>query len=350
MLPKEEREARQIWKGTIFLLTGTSTLATFAILAALMIWQSDRPLIESWLTLSFGVFLIGLSEALMQWHNRKQNFHVLAAKNVLERISVVVFSLIFAFLNLNLSGLIWAQLVALSLCGLYMLIATLPDSPLRERVSASDLRRIVSSYRDFPIMHGWSMLFLIGATQLPNLLFGSAFSMEDTGHVNLAYRIFEAPVNLFAVSFATAFYQHISQKSPDEINELFKQSIRTIFKWILPAFLLAGILAPYLFPIIFGSDWSSAGFMGTPLAFMMFFKIVYLSHNAIFLVLRRLDLDLKMSIAIVLAQACGFYAANIWSDSPTVIVTAMSTLSALAYMTGIFLIHKEIGRSAKIAL
>lgn len=345
VLPKEEIEARQLWKATFFLLCGTTVFLSGAILFALEIRpQTQIPLTEYWLMLSGGLFLTGLLETLHQWHNRRQNFKKLATKQIIERVSVVAFSIVFGLLGMKLTGLIWAQLCALAFCVAYLTSATFPESPLLQKLNLKELRSLVSSYRDFPLMQGWSTLFLIGATQLPNLLFGSAFTMEDTGHVNLAYRLLEAPVNLFAISFALAFYQHISQKSVEEISDMFSRSTRAICKWMLPVFVFTGISSPFLFPIVFGADWASAGLLAAPLSAAAFFKIIYLSHNAIFLVLRRLDLDLKVSGSIVLAQLAGFYGTKQFSTSPAAIVTVMSLLSSLAFIVGLFLIRNEIWR------
>jgi O-antigen/teichoic acid export membrane protein len=334
MLPKEEREARQIWKSTLWLLSGTSAL--FAI----MLLIPFTP--ETALQMGVGLFLIGGAEALMLWHNRKQHFKILAAKNVIERISVTALAFVFAWWGFLESGLIWAQLATLFVIVGYMLYATFPDSPLREHVSATRVKELVSHYRDFPLMQGWSMLFVIGSAQLPNLFFGWRFDLEATGNVNLAYRIFEAPVNLFAISFAAAFYQHISHLPQSEIGRLFRKSVSKLTILLLPLFVIIGATGPYLFPLVFGAQWEHAGDFAIPLAAATFFKILYMSHSSALLVSRKLGTDMKVSGAVLLAQVLGFYVTAEFTDSPLVVVSVMSALTCLAFVYGLLSIRKTL--------
>ncbi len=345
MLPKEQREARQIWKTTLWLL-GLSTLGFACLLMpSIYFWPGlAGEQLKIWSALVIGLFLIGFAELLMLWLSRAQMFKIIAAKNVLERISVTVLAFLFAYLGYTSWGLIWAQLATLALIVGFMLWATYPTSPMQEVVRLNKVRELVGTYRDFPLMQGWSTLFVIGATQLPNLLFGSRFDMEATGNVNLAYRIFEAPVNLFAVSFSSAFYQHISHLPSSEISRLFKKSASKLCLWLLPGFVLIGAIGPFAFPRVFGDGWKHAGDFAIPLAAATFFKILYLSHSSVFLVVRRLDTDLKVSGSIILAQVLGFYVTSSITDSPLAVVSAMSGLSCLAYIFGLVKIYR-LGRA-----
>lgn len=337
MLPKEEREARQIWKSTLWLLSGTS------VFFAIMLLISFSP--EIALQMGVGLFLIGGAEALMLWHNRKQHFKVLASKNVVERISVTGLGLAFAWWGFTESGLIWAQLATLAVIVGYMLWASYPDSPMGERINLGKIKELVSHYRDFPLMQGWSMLFVIGSAQLPNLFFGWKFDLDTTGNVNLAYRIFEAPVNLFAISFAAAFYQHISQLEKNEINRLFKKSLSKLVLLLFPLFLAIGLGSAYIFPIVFGERWAHAGAFALPLAAATFFKILYMSHSSALLVARNLRGDMMVAGAVLLAQVVGFYVTSELTDSPLMVVTAMSTLTCLAFAFGLLQIHRTLKRA-----
>lgn len=340
MLPKEEREARQIWKSTLWLL-GITTVA-FAIMLLIPTLGSRAfggNRWSLWAAISLGLFLIGFSETLMLWHNRLQHFRILAVKNVIERISVTLFAVVLAYLGWTDSGLVWAQFATLVVIVAYMLWKTFPDSPVREYVGARRVRELVSAYRDFPLMQGWSTLFVIGSTQLPNLLFGWKFDLEATGNVNLAYRIFEAPVQLFAVSFAAAFYQHISHLAPSEIARLFRKSLSKLSLMLLPVFVSVAVAAPFMFPIVFGAHWEHVGEFAIPLAAVTFLKIMYLSHNVVFLVVRRIGVDLKVSGAVILGQCVGFFVTREFTDSPLAAVTAMSALSCLAFGYGLLRIR-----------
>jgi O-antigen/teichoic acid export membrane protein len=336
MLPKDEGEARQIWKTTLWILTGTTCLFGFILLVTM-------PYEKALETMS-GVFLVGAAETFYLWYNRKQKYSILATRNVVERVAVTGLALAFASFGWLERGLIWAQLITLTVIVAYMLWASFPHAPIREHVTLKRMRELVSSYRDFPLVQGWSTLFVIGSAQLPNLFFGWGFSLEETGNVNLAYRIFEAPVNLFAISFSLTFYQHISHLPQSEISRLFRKSLSRLSLMLLPLFAAIAVLSPFVFPLVFGSQWDHAGDFAIPLSVVTLFRILYMSHNSALLVSRRLATDLKVCGAVLLAQFVGFYATSQLTHSPLAVVTAMSALSSLAFAWGLFAIDREVSR------
>lgn len=345
ILPESISEAKKLWRVCFLLISAFTVIMAVALwmLLPFFIHQLDNiSQLEFWSSVIFGIFFIGVAESLIQWHNRLKNYRTLAIKNIIERITVIAFSIAFGLTFLFESGLIWAQNLAILSVVIFLLLKTKNDPPYSEPLLKNELFSLLNRYRDFPLMQGWSAVLLMIGTQIPTILFGSFFSIEETGHINLAYRILEAPVSLLAVSFATTYYQYTSRLSLPELRESFSKSVRFMMIYLSPVFLTFALFAPQAFRIVFGEEWLDAGRFAGPLAFLAFFKILYISQSVIFLVLRRLDLDLKINFAFLAAQLAGFFIARHLDWSPFGAILLMSIFSGLVFLLGLQLLSKDL--------
>lgn len=343
MLPPSLDDAKKIWKTSFYVLS--VSCAAFSAAYGIYALTFDNPLhslspLNSWLSVTIGIFFISLAEILIQWHNRQQQYGILASKNIYERLAVVAFCLLFAYLGDLDSGLIWAQNIAIIAVVVYLILTSMKDSPLFKRVRAREALQTIKTYRDFPLKQGWSALFMMAGTQIPVVLFGSTFSMDHAGFINLAFRILEAPVNLLAVSFATTYYQYTSQMSPREMRSVFIRSTRLLVLLLLPVFAVGSVAAPYVFPFLFGQEWTDSGIIAAPLFLLTFFKILYISQGVIFYVLRRLDIDLKISLGFFIAQVVGYFLPLQFTNDMFTIVLVMSGMSSAVFAIGLLMIYR----------
>lgn len=344
-LAKDVTEAKKLWKVCFYLIAALSLASSALLFTAINIYKGDFHGVNNlqfWAAVSIGIFLLALAEPLNQWHNRQKNYRIIALRNIIERVTVIIASVTFAFTPFTMDGLIWAQNVAIAIAVLFFIYKALPEPPYSEPLSQKEFGRLLGHYRDFPLMQGWSAILIKLGTQVPILLWGTRFTIEETGQLNLAYRMVEAPVTLLASSFALTYLQYTSHLSKSDLERAFLRSLKGKAILLVIPFLGLFVVAPTLFQFIFGDDWQLAGEFARPLALLSYIKILYLSQSVILLVLRRLDLEFKLSLAFLLAQLTGLYGAE-WLDlNGQSTLVLMSLLSATVFALGLIAILRQI--------
>lgn len=135
---------------------------------------------------------------------------------------------------------------------------------------------------------------------MPLLLIAANSAGSEAGFLFLAMTVMGAPMALVGSSVAQVYIA----EAPDRLREgtLVPFTLKTM--WALtkvagPLLLLTGIVSPFVFPIIFGADWSHAGIL---MSWMVPWFILQLASSPMSVVLYIVG---KFRLAMVL-QFAGF--------------------------------------------
>lgn len=213
--------------------------------------------------LPIGVFLASAYSALQYWSSRKRRFSQIAktqlsqaaggtgAQLAIGAVSSSPFGLIFGhmlFGGLGIFGLLRAGLKA--------------DKQLLKSVTFSSLIKNSKEYKRFPIYSVPEAFFNTAGVQIPVLIV-AAYSMgPEAGYLMLAMRVLGLPMTLIGRSVSQVYLAEAPQKlRVGGLLTFTRMTVISLAKVGVIPLLLAGIVSPYLFPVVFGAEWERAGYI-----------------------------------------------------------------------------------------
>jgi len=210
--------------------------------------------------LATGVFL-----ALRYWHVGRLGFGRVGRALVAQGGARAVTSV-----ALGLPGLGWLGLVLAEVIGRLSGIGRLwpaAGAALREARAHGRLVKLGDDLRDawrYPTVVLPSSLVDALAAALPLPVIAWLFGPAEAGQFALVWRIAALPGGFVSASFGDVFHAHATaarEGGPAEVRGLLLRSMRSLGLVALAVYLPACLLAPWLFPWIFGEPWRPAGTM-----------------------------------------------------------------------------------------
>jgi O-antigen/teichoic acid export membrane protein len=172
------------------------------------------------------------------------------------------------------------------------------------------------------------------ALQVPTLFLSGLFGFQIVGLFALSSSMLIRPVSFIAGSISevyTAECADLFRQKSDKLLPLFLDTTKKLFMFGAPVVLAAAIVAPVVFPIIFGSAWKDAGMFVLPLSIFVLSQFVVSSTDRLELYGYN-DWSLAWNISRTLLVLSGFYLAYLFKFSPITTIWIFSLLMALMYV------------------
>lgn len=196
---------------------------------------------------------------------------------------------------------------------------------------------VAREYKDFAYFRSPQILLNRISSGLPIILLASFFGPATAGFYTLSRSVLSMPVQLIGKSVADVFYPRITEASANNENmaEMILKATRALAGVGAIPFGIIIVFGPWLFSIIFGSEWVVAGEYARWISFWLFFALInkpsvaaipVLNLQGQFLVYELVNVFLK-----TVAIGIGFLAFG--SD-----VYAIILFSVVGVITNIFLI------------
>ena len=114
------------------------------------------------------------------------------------------------------------------------------------------------------------------SSQVPIFIISILASQAATGQFSLAYKILSVPEAVIGVSIANIFYKKVGELTSK--NQPIIQEIKNCWKLLavigLPVFTICLLLGPFIFNILFGNEWKTAGEITSIISPMLFFMFM----------------------------------------------------------------------------
>ncbi|WP_442604440.1 lipopolysaccharide biosynthesis protein [Paenibacillus sp. KN14-4R] len=232
-----------------------------------------------WL-LPLGLLGIGFYNTLNFWALRQKAFHSISRTKWTQGIGGIVIQLLAPFIGLGKLGLVYADVFGRmagsgTLFTLFMRQKKRVHPEQHTRLDWRQMLQLASKYRKFPMLITGSSLLNIAALQLMPLFMSMYYGLETVGMISLVNKVLGGPMLLISMSVSQVFYAEAAQlvrDHPRALNNLWKQTALKLCKFGLPPMLLAVLVGPYLFEVVFGSDWSRAG------DYVQFYAVLYAAN------------------------------------------------------------------------
>lgn len=265
-------------------------LTAFLLIAVLVAPQGvagllGQPRLAAWLWMvPLGIFMAANYSALQFWSTRMRRFGSIAITRVTQAAVGVVTMLSLGWAAIAPFGLLFGSMLSSSAGSVRLGREALraEDGILRQ-VTWRGLTTALRDYRRFPIYSTPEALANIAGTQVPIMIIAAHAGIE-AGYLLLAQQVMAAPMALLGSSIAQVYVS----RAPAELREgrladfTFTILRRLVQTGVAPL-ILAGLIAPLAFPLIFGQQWARAGelvswmvpwtllqFIASPISMVMF--------------------------------------------------------------------------------
>lgn len=290
MLPKTDVEARVLKK-----------LATRSIITVSIVSSLVGITCEDWITAHYGndpqigrlfpylgvsVFLISEVAVLQYWYNRQSNYKRIAINRVQQTVGTSVGQLALGGMGVkNAFGLFLGTILGQAYAWVNL---GLRAKELREPLppEAPRIRDMAKRYIKMPLLNGPNAI--LDAVRLSgiNLLISEA-SLGAVGQFNMAWRMLQLPVGLITGAVSQVFFQKLSTVERGQMERIVKYVVARAFLVGVGPFAFLFLVSPWIFPFVFGSQWTGSGDFARALTPWLMLMVVTSPISTVFIVTER---------------------------------------------------------------
>jgi O-antigen/teichoic acid export membrane protein len=345
---KSDDEAKKIANSTFVAVIGNSLLS-----ALIFYFIGSRGVLKVGIAhiqflVIFGFFatwFLGFLQILFQMNIRTNNLNVLSVKYILDRAGVVALSCLI-YKQFPLYGLIIAQLV-----GQVISICTVcwgnMWKPWQIKISFRALMEVLRDYRDFPTRSLPSWMSQLLTTNATPFLFSIYYTPYELGLYSLAQRLNDAPNTIIQSSLATVYYRRILSAMANERRRLFLIVLKFLIPIVLVGILLIIPFAKNIFSLLFGQKWEEASLFLLALLPLSIGRLFYLVLQPWMYVLRRLDIELLVSVFVLIIYIMAMTYGLLLEKKINTVVFMMSTGVGIAYLASVAYLFRLVSKSVE---
>ncbi|MDR0275619.1 MAG: oligosaccharide flippase family protein [Burkholderiaceae bacterium] len=216
----------------------------------------------------------GLLSLLMMWSSRAGRFRALAASRVVQyggaaALQLLLGALLWRGAASNADGA-WAlalgPVLALGLAAL-PLFRPAPQGGWRAVLTPGQgLREVARQYRDFPLLNAPHAFLGTLQDALAAALLIAWSGDASAGFWGLALRYLKAPATLVGTAVSQTLYPKLTQSDPAQAQRAVRQVMAVLGALALALMLALLAAGPWLFELVFGPAWRTAGELTRALA------------------------------------------------------------------------------------
>ncbi|MGJ7575242.1 lipopolysaccharide biosynthesis protein [Variovorax sp. RB2P76] len=263
-LPDSDEDAANLLASALAVCTVVSALVAFVIWCfyAKIIELIGQPELQPhlWL-LPVGIWLASAYSAIQFWSTRKKRFGTIAKTRMTQALGGIGTQVGLGWMGFAPFGLLLGQVIA-SGAGLFGLSSRVirEDRSAFKKVRWIDMRRLLRRYERFPRYSTFEAFANSAGIQLPIIVIASVAIGAEAGYLMLGMRVIGAPMALIGGSVSQVYLSRApSELRAGTLTSFTLQITRGLVKTGGGPLLFAGIIAPIIFPILFGENWRRAG-------------------------------------------------------------------------------------------
>ncbi|MEF2072040.1 lipopolysaccharide biosynthesis protein [Consotaella aegiceratis] len=286
VLPRRDNEAIGIAKLSMLTAVATCLLATLvlSVFGAKILRLLNAEAIAGFIyIIPIAVFVGVLGSVLGQWLIRKKAYGVSARYSVVTAFLVGSSKYGLGFAHPGAIGLILANTVG-ALVGVLLTFtgwrrharkSAEAEAQPSTQVGAS-LGALAREHYDFPLLRTPQNLINALSQSLPMLLLAAYFGPGAAGQYSIVIAVLGIPITLIGGSVTAVFYPRINEAIHNGENArslIVRATVGMAATGALP-FLAVMVAGPWLFALVFGAGWRTAGEYGQWLSLWLFFQYI----------------------------------------------------------------------------
>lgn len=266
VLPAQDEDAVSLLVLSILIVFGMSGLSVFviALFSKQITVLLGEPELEQWLwTIPPSLLFTGLYQALSYWSTRKQDFQWLSLSRVSQFATTLVSQLgIGLFVTSGVIGLVDGQIFG-QFVGTVVLSRQIWQSyrvQFKNVVTWKTIKEQARRFKKFPIYTSLPSLLDSFTLVMPILFLTNVFGATITGYFSLANRIINLPSSLISSSISQVILPRLAvdKAKTGQTAPLVEKTLNRLIILACSLFILMQF-SPFLFRIVLGSSWETAG-------------------------------------------------------------------------------------------
>jgi len=292
--------------------------------------QMWGPNLAQWLvTAGPMVFLMAQTTILQYWLTRLKRFGEIAQNRVVQPLATGLLQLGLFWLIGGLAGLVVGAIVGQA-SALIVLYLRTRDTRMPRDEDEPTCWQVAKRYKKMPLVNGPNTV--VDAVRLngTNVLI-ALVAVEGLGQFNLAWRAMVAPISIVQGAIGQVLLQQLATVPPGKMYSLVRLAVRRMALFGGIVFGVLFIVAPWLFPLLFGGQWVEAGWIAQALVPWLYLVLLTTPVQSVYYVTERQPVLLVISI-VYCAAAFGVLLASPWELLPTVWALSGATTVVLVVL------------------
>lgn len=245
-----------------------SALISIVLFFPIYFWPNEfaylirQPNIKPYLwLLPVGVWLASSYSALQNWAVRKNNFATIAKIRMAQAILGSGTQVSGGLIGFGVFGLLFGQLI-LSGAGVLGLFQSYISKKkiINQENCFGKMKKQFLLYKDFPKYSVLDAFSNVAAIQLPMIIIAAIAVSAEAGYLMLAMRVMSAPMALIGGAVSQVYLSRApNENRVGNLSFFTMEVIRGLLKIGVGPIIFIGIIAPDIFPFLFGAEWERSG-------------------------------------------------------------------------------------------
>jgi O-antigen/teichoic acid export membrane protein len=287
VLPKKKKDADNLLIINFIIIISVSVimfLGIFLFFDIIAGFIKQKELLQWLYMIPVSAFFLGSFNALSYYFNREKKYKTISAGKVLKTLFYSTVHIVLGVWDFKNSGLIIGLIIGQFISTGFLFYKLIFNTDFCFKFNYSELKILLIRYKDIPVFNTIISFLNMLSNQLPLFLLTRYFNASAAADYGLANRIVTTPMGLIGQSVGQVFYQEASAIKNNNISleNIVKTTYKRLFKIGFIPFILLAAFAPFIFKIVFNTDYESSGqitrilipwlflmFLNSPLSFII---------------------------------------------------------------------------------
>lgn len=324
---------------------GLTFLAAVLLMPSSLAAILGRPEFAAWLwIIPLGLIMQASYSALTFWATRARRFGSIATTRITQAALGTTTLLVLGWAGIAPLGLLIGSMLSTGSGGIKLVLEFLRrDRHLFEHVSTSTLLDAFNRYRRYPMYSAPEALANVAGIQLPVVLIGATAGAE-AGFLILATQITAAPMTLLGTSVAQVYLSRAPEELASRRLAAFTlEVVRRLMQIGTGPLLFVGMMAPVMFPLLLGQNWTRAGEIVGLLVPWITLQFLASPVSMVLHLTGRQHWAMTLQITGLLLRLGAVMAATVWW--PAAVVPALAGAAAAFYAIYLIINLRAAGAS-----
>lgn len=276
------------------------------------------------------------------FNNRLKQYKLLASVSIIRSITQVTLQILLGLFKLGALGLLFSQFISL-LTGLGKQKKGTPGfTMLFQNVKKKEIIKTLRKYKNQPLFSAPAVFINALSYSLITLMISGLFDLKEVGYYSLSFRILGLPISLISANVAQVFFSHASEekRSNGDFRSTFNKTALLLTIISIPVFSFLMIFSEKIFGIVFGQEWSRAGFFVTILSPMFAIKFISSSLSLSVIVAKKQKRELLLQLIFLLQTIISYLVVEIYNLNIEWFLGLVSLLYTVTYLYWLLIMWK----------
>lgn len=289
------------------------------------------------------LIVTGISNIGVAFANRIEYYSLIGKYNFLRSLFQNVLLVVFGYLNFSINGMLLALLIG-NFFGFVRIMRTVPTYKIlnkkrdKKQIKKFFFMNVALLKYSFPAHFINSLSYTI-----LNFLIASLYGNSIFGYYSLSFRILGLPLSLITQNISKVFFRDASKEWNNErsIENTLKKYTIILLLLSVPFSLIAFLVSPKLFSIIFGSSWVTTGIYVRILSSMFGVRLIVSSLMNYFIIVKEQSKELCFQSIFLVVSVVAFFVVKSLKLEIEIFLILISVGYSIVYFLIYFYIFKN---------